>query len=51
MFGVLPSGRLKDAISDRFIFRFLEEGNVVESWDSLDQLGMLRQLGASVGLQ
>ena len=28
------------------IFRFSEEGKVVESWDSLDQLGMLRQLGA-----
>jgi steroid delta-isomerase-like uncharacterized protein len=27
------------------IFRFSEEGEVVESWDSLDQLGMLRQLG------
>jgi non-heme chloroperoxidase len=30
------------------IFRFSEEGKVVESWDSLDQLGMLRQLGATV---
>ena len=28
------------------IFRFSEDGKVVESWDSLDQLGMLRQLGA-----
>lgn len=28
------------------IFRFSEEGKVVESWDSLDQLGMMRQLGA-----
>jgi steroid delta-isomerase-like uncharacterized protein len=27
------------------IFRFSEDGKVVESWDSLDQLGMLRQLG------
>ena len=33
------------------IFRFSEEGKVVESWDSLDQLGMLRQLGASVELK
>lgn len=28
------------------IFRFSEEGKVVESWDSMDQLGMMRQLGA-----
>jgi steroid delta-isomerase-like uncharacterized protein len=27
-------------------FRFSEDGKVVESWDSLDQLGMLKQLGA-----
>jgi steroid delta-isomerase-like uncharacterized protein len=27
------------------IFRFSDEGKVVESWDSMDQLGMLRQLG------
>ncbi len=28
------------------IFRFSDDGKVVESWDSLDQLGMMRQLGA-----
>ncbi len=28
------------------IFRFSEEGKVVESWDNFDQLGMLRKLGA-----
>jgi predicted SnoaL-like aldol condensation-catalyzing enzyme len=27
------------------IFRF-SEGKVVESWDNLDQLGMMKQLGA-----
>ena len=27
------------------IFRFSEEGKVVESWDSMDQLGMMQQLG------
>ena len=27
------------------IIRFSENGRVVESWDSLDQLGMMRQLG------
>ena len=31
------------------IFRFSEDGKVVESWDSLDQLGMMRQLGAIPG--
>jgi len=29
------------------IFRFSEEGKVEESWDSLDELRMLRQLGVS----
>jgi hypothetical protein len=28
------------------IFRFSDEGKVVESWDNFDQLGMMRQLGA-----
>jgi predicted ester cyclase len=28
------------------IFRFSPAGKVVESWDSLDELGMLQQLGA-----
>ena len=27
------------------IFRFSEEGKVVESWDNFDQLGMMQQLG------
>jgi non-heme chloroperoxidase len=33
------------------IFRFSDDGKVVESWDSLDELGMLRQLGATVELK
>jgi hypothetical protein len=28
------------------VFRFSNEGKVVESWDNLDELGMLRQMGA-----
>ncbi len=28
------------------LFRFSEEGKVVESWDNFDQLGMMRQLDA-----
>lgn len=31
------------------IFRFSEDGRVVESWDSMDTLGMMRQLGAIPG--
>lgn len=31
------------------IFRFSDEGKVVESWDSMDTLGMMRQLGAIPG--
>jgi hypothetical protein len=27
------------------IFRFSTEGKVVESWDAMDQLGMMQQLG------
>ena len=41
--GIPATGR---QITITGIFRFSEEGKVVESWDSLDQLGMLRQLGA-----
>jgi non-heme chloroperoxidase len=29
------------------MFRFSKEGKVIESWDNLDQMGMLRQLGVS----
>jgi steroid delta-isomerase-like uncharacterized protein len=43
--GIPATGR-QITITGIGIFRFSEEGEVVESWDSLDQLGMLRQLGA-----
>jgi len=43
--GILATGK-RITITGIGIFRFSEEGKVVESWDSLDQLGMLRQLGA-----
>jgi predicted ester cyclase len=43
--GIPATGR-QITITGIGIFRFSEEGKVVESWDSLDQLGMLRQLGA-----
>jgi non-heme chloroperoxidase len=44
----IPATGKRITITGIGIFRFSEEGKVVESWDSLDQLGMLRQLGASV---
>jgi len=44
--GIPATGR-RIKITGIGIFRFSEEGKVVESWDSLDQLGMLRQLGVS----
>ena len=43
--GIPATGR-QITITGSGIFRFSEEGKVVESWDSLDELGMLRQLGA-----
>ena len=42
----LPATNERIRVTDIGIFRFSEEGKVVESWDAMDQLGMLRQLGA-----
>jgi steroid delta-isomerase-like uncharacterized protein len=43
--GIAPTGgQIK--VTGIGIFRFSEEGKVVESWDNFDQLGMMRQLGA-----
>jgi steroid delta-isomerase-like uncharacterized protein len=42
----IPATNKRVTITGIGIFRFSEDGKVVESWDSLDQLGMLRQLGA-----
>ena len=44
----IPATGKRITITGIGIFRFSEEGKVVESWDSLDQLGMMRQLGATV---
>ena len=43
--GIAPTGKELDVTSIG-IFRFAEEGKVVESWDNFDQLGMMQQLGA-----
>lgn len=43
--GLAPSGK-HITVTGIGIFRFSEEGKVVESWDNFDQLGMMRQLGA-----
>ncbi len=42
----IPATNKRITITGIGIFRFSEDGKVVESWDSLDQLGMLKQLGA-----
>ena len=42
----IPATDKRITITGIGIFRFSEEGEVMESWDSLDQLGMLKQLGA-----
>lgn len=42
--GIAPTGK-QITVTGIGIFRFSEEGKVVESWDSFDQLGMLQQLG------
>jgi steroid delta-isomerase-like uncharacterized protein len=42
--GIAPTGNTI-TVTGIGIFRFSEEGKVVESWDNMDQLGMMRQLG------
>ena len=42
----IPATNKRVTMTGIGIFRFSEDGKVVESWDSLDQLGMLEQLGA-----
>jgi predicted ester cyclase len=41
--GIAPTGN-QIAVTGIGIFRFSEEGKVVESWDNMDQLGMMQQL-------
>lgn len=43
--GIAPTGK-RIVVTGIGIFRFSEEGKVVESWDAMDQLGMMRQMGA-----
>ena len=42
--GIDPTGN-RIEVTGIGIFRFSEEGKVVESWDNMDQLGMMQQLG------
>ena len=42
----IPATEKRITITGIGIFRFSEDGKVVESWDSLDRLGMLQQLEA-----
>jgi predicted ester cyclase len=41
--GIAPTGN-KITVTEIGIFRFSEDGKVVESWDSMDQLGMMQPL-------
>src|SRR3954464_6377588 len=41
--GIAPTGN-KITVTGIGIFRFSEDGKVVESWDSMDQLGMMQPL-------
>jgi predicted ester cyclase len=43
--GIAPTGK-PVAIIGIGVFRFSDEGKVVESWDNLDELGMMQQMGA-----
>ena len=43
--GIAPTGK-QITVTGIGIFRFSDEGKVIESWDNFDQLGMMRQLGA-----
>jgi steroid delta-isomerase-like uncharacterized protein len=42
----IPAANKRITMTGIGTFRFSEDGKVVESWDSLDQLGMLQQVGA-----
>jgi steroid delta-isomerase-like uncharacterized protein len=42
--GISPTGK-QITVTGIGIFRFSDEGKVIESWDNFDQLGMMRQLG------
>jgi predicted ester cyclase len=42
----IPATNKRITVTGIGIFRFSDDGRVVESWDSMDQLGMLQQLGA-----
>ena len=42
--GIPPTGKTV-TVTGIGIFRFSDEGKVVESWDNMDQLGMMQQLG------
>ena len=48
--GIAPSGE-QITLKGIGIFRFSEEGKVVESWDNFDPLGMMQQLGAILALE
>ena len=48
--GIEPTGKQIE-ITGIGIFRFSEEGKVVESWDNFDQLGMMQQFGVVTGQQ
>jgi predicted ester cyclase len=43
--GIAPTGK-PVAMTGIGVFRFSNEGKVVESWDNLDELGMMQQMGA-----
>src|SRR5918993_3012224 len=43
--GIAPTGK-PVAITGIGVFRFSDEGKVVESWDNLDELGMMQQMGS-----
>jgi predicted ester cyclase len=43
--GIAPTGK-PVAITGIGIFRFSDEGKVMESWDNLDELGMMQQMDA-----
>ena len=45
----IPATGKRITVTGMGLFRFSEDGKVLESWDSMDQLGMLRQLGAIPG--
>jgi steroid delta-isomerase-like uncharacterized protein len=49
VFRGIPATNKRITVTGMGLFRFSDDGKVVESWDNFDQLGMMQQLGVISG--